>query len=100
MELLANLMMVIILQYMYQIITMYTLNVHNVTCQLQLNKAGKIIVYLINFPFFWTFWLGGVSYRVCHLTEQKPQDFPGGPVVKTPSFHCRGGHGFDLWPGS
>ena len=25
-------------------------------------------------------------------------DFPGGPVVKTPRFHCRG-HGFDLWLG-
>ena len=23
-------------------------------------------------------------------------DFPGGPVVKTPRFHCRG-HGFDPW---
>ena len=22
------------------------------------------------------------------------RDFPGGPVVKTPGFHCRG-HGFD-----
>ena len=25
-------------------------------------------------------------------------DFPGGPVVKTPCFHCRG-HGFDPWLG-
>ena len=25
-------------------------------------------------------------------------DFPGSPVVKTPSFHCRG-HGFDPWSG-
>ena len=28
----------------------------------------------------------------------KVQDFPGTPVVKTPSFHCRG-HGFDPWSG-
>ena len=27
------------------------------------------------------------------------RDFPGGPVVKTPSFHCRG-HRFDPWPGN
>ena len=26
---------------MYQIITLYTLNLHNVSCQLYLNKAGK-----------------------------------------------------------
>ena len=25
-------------------------------------------------------------------------DFPGGPVVQTPCFHCRG-HGFDSWSG-
>ena len=27
------------------------------------------------------------------------QDGPGGPVVKTPLFHCRG-HGFDPWSGT
>ena len=27
------------------------------------------------------------------------QDCPGGPVVKTPRFHCRG-HGFDPWLGT
>ena len=26
-------------------------------------------------------------------------DFPGGPVVKTPRFHCRG-CGFDPWSGN
>ena len=26
------------------------------------------------------------------------RDFPGGPVVKAPPFHCRG-HGFDPWCG-
>ena len=25
------------------------------------------------------------------------QDFPGGPVVKTPCFHCRGRRRFDPW---
>ena len=32
--------------------------------------------------------------------EDKPiwQDFPGGPVVKTPRFHCRR-RGFDAWSG-
>ena len=28
----------------------------------------------------------------------QPWDFPGGPVVKTPSFHCKG-RGFDPWLG-
>ena len=27
------------------------------------------------------------------------RDFPGGPVVKTLRFHCRG-HGFDPWSGN
>ena len=27
------------------------------------------------------------------------QEFPGGPVVRTPCFHCRG-HGFDPWLGN
>ena len=27
------------------------------------------------------------------------RDFPGGPVVKTPCFHCRG-HWFDPWLGN
>ena len=30
--------------------------------------------------------------------KEDPQDFPDGPVVMTPSFHCRG-HGFDPWLG-
>ena len=27
------------------------------------------------------------------------RDFPGGPVIKTPRFHCRG-HRFDPWSGN
>ena len=27
------------------------------------------------------------------------RDFPGGPLVKTPCFHCRG-HGFNPWLGN
>lgn len=44
MDLLTNICMVIILQcvYMYQIIAMYTLDLHNVICQLYLNKDLKI----------------------------------------------------------
>ena len=30
--------------------------------------------------------------------KKRSRDFPGGPVVKTPLFHCRG-HGFDPWLG-
>ena len=32
------------------------------------------------------------------LTQTGGEDFPGGPGVKTPCFHCRG-HGFDPWTG-
>ena len=38
------------------------------------------------FSFFLNFLISGVWIW----------DFPGGPVVKTPSFHCRG-LGFDPW---
>ena len=31
--------------------------------------------------------------------EEGERDFPGGPVVKTPSFHCKG-RGFDPWSGN
>ena len=31
--------------------------------------------------------------------KEKDRDFPGGPVVKTPRFHCRG-NGLDPWSGN
>ena len=31
--------------------------------------------------------------------ERSKGDFPGGPVVKTPCFQCRG-HRFDSWSGN
>ena len=31
--------------------------------------------------------------------KEEPMGFPGGPVVKTLRFHCRG-CGFDLWSGN
>ena len=44
MEVLTNTTVVIISQYIgQQIITLYTLNVYSVICQLYLNKAGKKI---------------------------------------------------------
>ena len=33
------------------------------------------------------------------MMEKFWTDFPGGPVVKTPFFHCRG-HEFDPWSGN
>ena len=30
--------------------------------------------------------------------EERVEDFPGGPVIKTPHSQCRG-HGFDPWLG-
>ena len=41
MDLLTNSMVVIILWYVCQIIILYTLNLHNVLCQLYLKKLGK-----------------------------------------------------------
>ena len=53
----------------------------------------------------------GVCVRVCvcvgkgegsygSLTEKKMlREFPGCPVVRTPSFHCRE-HGFNPWSGN
>ena len=38
---LINTIIVTISQCVYQIITLYTLNLHNVICQLHLNKARK-----------------------------------------------------------
>lgn len=40
-EMLAIAMVVIILQHLNPINLLYTLNLHDVTCQLYLNKAGK-----------------------------------------------------------
>ena len=31
--------------------------------------------------------------------QDRWRELPGGPVVKTPRFHCRG-HGFDPWSGN
>ena len=31
--------------------------------------------------------------------QERPRDLPGGPVVKTPHFHCRG-HRFNPWSGT
>ena len=31
--------------------------------------------------------------------KKTPEDFPGGPVVKSPHFHCSGGHRFSPWSG-
>ena len=35
----------------------------------------------------------------CCLQNQPTRDFPGGPVVKTPRFHCRG-RKFNPWSGN
>ena len=37
--------------------------------------------------------------RSCRGVESKARDFPGGPGVRTPRFHCRG-LGFDRWSGN
>ena len=42
----------------------------------------------------------GAFYKVMNMAQflkkWKYRDFPGGPVVKTPRFHCRG-HRFNPW---
>ena len=42
---------------------------------------------------------GKLKTQVCSILEDKKQDFPGSPVVKTLSFHCMG-HRFDPWLGN
>ena len=43
---------------------------------------------------------GGGGAKVAHrLTLQQQRDFPGGPVMKTLSFHCRA-HEFNPWSGN
>ena len=37
--------------------------------------------------------------RMAIIKKSTNRDFPGGPVVKTPSFQCRG-HGFNPWSGN
>ena len=43
------------------------------------------------------------EYMTCNFyfpaLDEFSWDFPGGPVVKTPRFHCRG-RGFDPWSGN
>ena len=39
---------------------------------------------------------GGVAAMAQEITSR---DFPGGPVVKSPRFYCRG-HRFDPWSGN
>ena len=40
-----------------------------------------------------------VIVKFNHSCSYGHQDFPGGSVVKTPCFHCRG-HGFNPWSGN
>ena len=42
--------------------------------------------------------MGKVIY-LSGLSKGAIRDFPGGPSVKTPGFHCRG-HRFEPWSGS
>ena len=40
-----------------------------------------------------------MNYKIkCKIKSNNIWDFPGGPVVKTLHFHCRG-HRFDPWSG-
>ena len=40
-----------------------------------------------------------LSIKVDSRTKSETGDFPGGPVVETLCFHCRG-RGFDPWLGN
>ena len=37
--------------------------------------------------------------RLLLFTKGEMREFPGGPVVRTPHFHCRG-HRFNPWSGN
>ena len=40
------------------------------------------------------------NFNVIINIKKTPEDFPGGPVVKIPHFHCGGGgHRFSPWSG-
>ena len=43
--------------------------------------------------------VGAFPKHIIPLETSEGRDVPGGPVVKTPCFHCRG-HGFDPWSGN
>lgn len=62
-DVLTNLLVVIISQYIYQIITLHTLNLHNVICQLYPNKAGGETVIEIFFFKLVYLYIVCLSYR-------------------------------------
>ena len=41
-------------------------------------------------------WTQSGRFKSSCLQETMAVDFPGGPIIKTPAFHCRG-HRFDPW---
>ena len=43
-------------------------------------------------------WQGVSEDLTFEVKRNSLRNFPGGPVVKTPCFHCRG-QGFDPWSG-
>ena len=47
----------------------------------------------------WESVLWFICFFSCSLGDQVLGDFPGGPVVEIPYFHCRG-RGFDPWLGN
>lgn len=54
MDMLTNLIVVIILQYIYKIITLCTLNLHDITCQSWLNRVGRKSAFAANLVFIET----------------------------------------------
>ena len=56
-----------------------------------LGEVNTLVEHILTLIFF--VYLFTVSFK------EEATDFPGGPVVKTPCFHC-GGHGFDPWLGN
>ena len=62
-----------------------------------LNKKQRSLLPLRNTPF--SIFLDQSIWCISGFTPDRQRDFPGGPVVKTPGFQCRG-RGFNPWSGN
>ena len=66
-----------------------------------LAQNPRLSVILVMIQFTSGGWTGQMilsSKQPSFKLKEKRRDFPGGPAVMTPHFHCRG-HGFDPWLG-
>ena len=69
-------------------------------CNLKRSLWNKSVFIFLVVLFVWVIKIQGVLKLPKYPFHRKMvKDFPGSPVVKTPSFPLQG-HGFNLWSGS